>query len=141
MDKRKVLISSVIIATVLLIAGIVFAAVTASTTSKNYAIDVIDDGNTSKASDENLALQTKVVDVNEKWTEMTLETNIESLVDVKKNKEVAILVDTSYSMNTNTKLANVREKTLSLTNKILDEVNLAVMECYKDMDLNKSPAV
>ena len=70
MNRKKILVFCVGIMSILFM-SVVFAATTIGlTTDKNYAVDVIDDGSNTTTSDENIQVQTKVVD--QQNTEITL---------------------------------------------------------------------
>lgn len=99
MGKKRFLITSAIIISVLAVAGIVFAATTLlSSNSNNYAVEIVDDGSKTSVEDESMKIQTKAVQVNDEKDEVTYETTLTNLVQATKEKEISIVVDTSYSM-------------------------------------------
>lgn len=120
MNRKKILVFCVGIMSILFM-SVVFAATTIGLTEdKNYAVDVIDDGSNTTTSDENIQVQTKVVD--QQNTEITLETSAKNLIE-RKDKEVAIVVDSSYSMTTNSEGYNIKETAINIVNKIFEEVS------------------
>lgn len=136
MDKRKALISSIIGLACMFVLSIVFAATntTVSTalglsSDKNYAIDVIDDGSGTSTNDENVELTTKIIDSSN--TELTLETYAKNINEVKA-RQVAIVLDTSYSMETNAEEYDIKTMAKNLATKIFADVpnvKISVSDC------------
>ena len=122
MDKRKVLITSAIIILVLAVAGIVFATVTNSSV-KNYAVEVVDDGSNTKTEDKNMSIQSKVVDTNKDKDELTYETTLTNIAQATKDKEIALLVDTSYSMEQNADTYDIKATATDLATNLINNVS------------------
>lgn len=137
MNRRKVLISISIIITMIVLSLIVYATNSALNNEKNYAVTVVDDGTTKKAQDDNLEFQTKIVE--EGATDITVETTVKNLIEAK-NKEVAIVIDSSYSMGVNSEeyqseqtnannqivtIDGIKQKAIEISNAILDEIENA----------------
>ena len=114
--KRLYFIGGIVLA-IIFLAGIVFAA-TSTQNNKNYAIDVIDDGSNTTMGDSNIESQTKIVDA--KDTEITLETSVKSPIVAKKS-EIAIVIDSSYSMETNSEGYNIKDTATKIANNIFNQ--------------------
>lgn len=115
--KRLYFIGGIVLA-ITFLAGIVFAA-TSTQNNKNYAIDVIDDGSSTTIGDANIESQTKIVDAQD--TEITLETSIKNPTVAKKS-EIAIVIDSSYSMETNSEGYNIKDTATKIANNIFNQV-------------------
>lgn len=122
MDKRKTFITCAIIILVLAVAGIVFAAITNSSV-KNYAVEVVDDGSNIKTEDQSMSIQTKVVNTNEDKDELTYETALTNVAQATKEKEIALLIDTSYSMEQNANTYDIKTTAVDLATNLINNVS------------------
>ena len=120
MKKKKIVIFSSIFLAITFFVGIVLAATSTLNVNKNYAIDVVDDGSNTIIGDSNIESQTKVVDAQDK--ELTLETSIKNPI-VAKDSEIAIVIDSSYSMETNSEGYNIKETAIKMVNNIFNQVS------------------
>ena len=128
MGKKRFLITSAIIISVLAVAGIVFAATTLlSSNSNNYAVEIVDDGSKTSVEDESMKIQTKAVQVNDEKDEVTYETTLTNLVQATKEKEISIVVDTSYSMEQNAEEYDIKATTIDLATNMLNNINGATI--------------
>ena len=118
MKKKRLYFIGGIVLAITFLAGIVFAA-TSTQNNKNYAIDVIDDGSSTTIGDANIESQTKIVDAQD--TEITLETSIKNPTVAKKS-EIAIVIDSSYSMETNSEGYNIKDTATKIANNIFNQV-------------------
>lgn len=118
MKRKKLYFVGGIVLAITFLAGIVFAA-TSIQNNKNYAIDVIDDGSSTTIGDANIESQTKIVDAQD--TEITLETSIKNPTVAKKS-EIAIVIDSSYSMETNSEGYNIKDTATKIANNIFNQV-------------------
>ena len=121
MNKRKALITSIITILILAIAGIVFASI--NSTQNNYAVEVVNDGSEVSTEDDNMKSQTKIINVNEDKDELTYETTLTNTVKATKEKELAIVVDTSYSMEQNSEGYDIKATAIDMATNILNRVN------------------
>lgn len=121
MKKRKALITSIITILILAIAGIVFASI--NSTQNNYAVEVVNDGSEVSTEDDNMKSQTKIINVNEDKDELTYETTLTNMVKATKEKELAMVVDTSYSMEQNSEGYDIKATAIDMATNILNRVN------------------
>lgn len=140
MDKRKILIASIISVAIVLVCGIIYAATNTNLAAalgllpeKNYAIDVIDSGETGDdvPNDDNIEVRTVVLNPDQVMQEMTLETTITNKKELK-NRQISIVIDTSYSMDVNAEGYNVKNIAKELVDKIYAEVpntSMSVVDC------------
>lgn len=121
-NKRKILISCIAILASLLIVGIVFAAT--SLNKNNYVVDVMKESATSK--DDNLQISENIIKETGKTyfdsKELNYEIELKNLIQEDKNTEVAFLLDSSYSMQTNDNLNIGKAKAKELAQGILSQV-------------------
>lgn len=122
-NKRKVIISFLIVITSLILAGIVFAS-TSIIDKNHYAVDVVKESAISK--DENIQITEKIVkeagqkDFDSK--ELNYEVELKNINQADKNTEIAFLIDSSWSMGINDPTNVGRTKTKEIATKLMTEV-------------------
>ena len=114
-SNKKILAILVAVLTIFLVVSL---AVYASNNDE-YAVEVKDDGATNIAQDGMSSITKKIVEDTSK--SLTYEVNINNLNDATVVPEVAIVIDTSRSVETNDVDNKVKEKATQLVTELLNE--------------------
>lgn len=116
-NKTAIITMLVVFFTTLLIVGI---ATNAASVNDQYVVEIKNDGTSDIAQNEESALTKKVVEDDAK--SLTIETAIENLQTRGANPEVAIVIDTSKSMQINDTNAEVKTKANTLVTELKNNV-------------------
>ena len=133
--KKRTIVGIIAILAILL-TGIVFAATDPALgiiSDKNYAIEIVDNGEIGQdiPNDENIEVRTIVLNPDQVSDEMTLETRIKNKNE-SKNKQVMIVLDTSYSMDVNAENNDVKATARDLASQLFADVaniQIGVADC------------
>ena len=88
--------------------------------TKNYLAEVIQDGSSNVNGDEQTEITKKIIEDNS--SNLVYEVKLNNKLQVSTSKEVTILVDTSKSTGINDPEEVVKEKVMSLAEKLCDKV-------------------
>ena len=114
-SKFKVLMVIALILTVILAIGFVNAS-----NSKNYLLEVIDDGSNNLNGNLQTEITKKIVEDN--GSNLVYEVNLKNKLDTVASKEVTILVDTSRSIDINDSTYDMQTKAAELAGELCDRV-------------------
>ena len=118
MKKKIILLTTItsILVTLLIVVGIVNAS-----NSKNYLVEVIDDGSSNLNGNEQTEITKKIIEDNS--SNLTYEVKLKNKLQVSSTKEVTLLIDTSKSTGINDPEQNVRGKAANLAETLFDNVS------------------
>lgn len=118
-NKRTILLLVMVI-TVMAIVGITFFA-KASTTNP-YVIEIVDKGDKAIAKNNQIQIEQKIIESESTDTDLVYELKLSNLLKRQDNIELALIIDSSYSMMENTLKQTIDNKIQSLVTSILTEV-------------------
>ena len=135
MKKKIILLTTItsILVTLLIVVGIVNAS-----NSKNYLVEVIDDGSSNLNGNEQTEITKKIIQDNS--SNLIYEVKLKNKLQVSSTKEVTLLIDTSKSTGINDPEQNVRGKAANLAETLFDNVSgikISVADS-NEIKLNKS---
>ena len=127
LKKKSLKILSIIIGIIAITSAIVFAAVTNSNNYNHYVVDVVKEQ--ASSNDDNLKITEKIVKEGGQLffdsKELNYEVDLENVKPDDTETQVAMVVDTSYSMKKNDKNGTAIERAKALAEGILDKVENA----------------
>ncbi|MCI8362321.1 MAG: hypothetical protein HFJ41_04190 [Clostridia bacterium] len=116
-NKNKLVIAL----TILLISILLISIITYATSNQDYVVEVKDNGSENIAQNSDSSVTKKIVSENTK--NLTYEVAINNLKTRSTNPEVAVLIDTSSSMEINDIETQVKPKAIEFVRGLLTDVN------------------
>lgn len=118
-NRRKVLMTCMMI---IMIAVIGVAVFTNATNANPYVLEVIDEGKDAVASNHELEMAQKIVLEESDDSSLVYELSMKNVVERNTNIEVALVIDSSYSMKDNVSKEELTTKIGELATDILKQV-------------------
>lgn len=118
-NRRKVLMTCMMI---IMIAVIGVAVFTNATNANSYVLEVIDEGKDAVASNHELEMAQKIVLEESDDSSLVYELSMKNVVERNTNIEVALVIDSSYSMKDNVSKEELTTKIGELATDILKQV-------------------
>ncbi len=119
-NKRKVFITVTILVMVAMIVGMAFF--TKATTANPYVLEIMDEGENAKVTNSQIELGQKIIADESDDTKLVYELNMKNVLERKANIEIAVVIDSSYSMRENVSKEELTTKIGDLTTDILTQV-------------------
>lgn len=107
-DKRKYLTGIGIVTILACLFMLVFSAFVNANNANRYVIDILDNGSTNFKENEQAIVTQEIIESESTDTELTYQLKIANK-EASKNKQVALLVDTSYSIGQNADINAVKQ--------------------------------
>ena len=98
--NRKIILALVITVTVIAILGVTFFA--KANTTNPYVIEIVDEGQKAIAKNNQLQIEQKIIESESTDTDLVYELKLSNLLKREDNIELALVIDSSYSMSENT---------------------------------------
>ena len=118
--NRKIILALVITVTVIAILGVTFFA--KANTTNPYVIEIVDEGQKAIAKNNQLQIEQKIIESESTDTDLVYELKLSNLLKREDNIELALVIDSSYSMSENTLKETINTKINALVTSILTNV-------------------
>ena len=118
--NKKTILLLVMVITVIAIVGITFFA-KASTTNP-YVIEIVDKGEKAIAKNNQIQIEQKIIESESTDTDLVYELKLSNLLKRQDNIELALVIDSSYSMSENALKETINTKINALVTSILTDI-------------------
>ena len=128
-DKRKYLKTMGIVTILVCLFMMAFSVFVNADNANRYVIDILDNGSTNFKEDEQAIVTQEIIESESTDTELTYQLKIANK-EANQSKQVALLVDTSYSMGENANINEVRELARGIATGLTTTSSVSLSNTY-----------